>query len=182
MRRRGRGGPEAMPSIFNARDADSYEQTMGRWSRRLAPLFIEHAGVAGGERLLEVGCGTGTLTFALAGTVAFGELTAIDYADVYVAAARAKNRDPRIHIEQGDAVALCFPDAHFDRALSLLVLQFVPEPEAAVAQMRRGTPAGGGVGPGGRGGGGAAIVPRRVFDKAASPRPRPRRLRRALMR
>src|SRR6266404_4301339 len=80
MRRRGRGGPEAMPSMFNARDADSYEQTMGRWSRRLAPLFIEHAGVAGGERLLEVGCGTGTLTFALAGTVAFGELTAIDYA------------------------------------------------------------------------------------------------------
>ena len=33
-----------MPSIFNARDADSYEQMMGRWSRRLAPLFIEHAG------------------------------------------------------------------------------------------------------------------------------------------
>ncbi len=82
-----------MPSIFNARDADSYEQTMGRWSRRLAPLFIEHAGAAAGERLLEVGCGTGSLTFALAGTVAFGELTAIDYADVYVAAARAKNRD-----------------------------------------------------------------------------------------
>ena len=45
-----------MPSIFNARDADSYEQMMGRWSRRLAPLFIEHAGVAAGERLLEVGC------------------------------------------------------------------------------------------------------------------------------
>src|SRR5260370_24804456 len=145
MRRRGRGGPEAMPSIFNARDADSYEQTMGRWSRRLAPLFIEHAGVAAGERLLEVGCGTGSLTFALAGTVAFGELTAIDYADVYVAAARAKNRDPRIHIEQGDAVALCFPDAHFDRALSLLVLHFVPEPGVAVAQMRRGPRGGGGV-------------------------------------
>jgi SAM-dependent methyltransferase len=86
-----------MPSIFNARDADSYEQTMGRWSRRLAPLFIEHAGAAAGERLLEVGCRTGSLTFALAGTVAFGELTAIDYADVYVAAARAKNRDPHPH-------------------------------------------------------------------------------------
>jgi methyltransferase family protein len=107
-----------MPSIFNARDADSYEQTMGRWSRRLAPLFIEHAGAAAGERLLEVGCRTGSLTFALAGTVAFGELTAIDYADVHVAPARAKNRDPRIHIEKGDAVALCFPDAHFDRAVA----------------------------------------------------------------
>ena len=39
-----------MPSIFNARDADSYEQTMGRWSRRLAPLFIEHAGVVAGQQ------------------------------------------------------------------------------------------------------------------------------------
>ena len=78
-----------MPSIFNARDADSYEQMMARWSRRLAPLFIEHAGVAAGERLLEVGCGTGSLTFTLARTAAFAELTAIDYADVYVAAARA---------------------------------------------------------------------------------------------
>src|ERR1700730_18988676 len=156
MPRRGPGGPEAMPSIFTARDADSYEQTMGRWSRRLAPLFIEHAGVAAGERLLEVGCGTGSLTFALAGAVAFGELTAIDYADVYVAAARAKNRDPRIHIEQGDAVALRFPDAHFDRALSLLVLHFVSEPGAAVAQMRRGTRPGGGVAAAGWGAGGGA--------------------------
>jgi ubiquinone/menaquinone biosynthesis C-methylase UbiE len=51
---------------------------MGRWSRRLAPLFIEHAGTAAGERLLEVGCGTGSLTFTLARTVTFVELTAIE--------------------------------------------------------------------------------------------------------
>jgi SAM-dependent methyltransferase len=132
-----------MPSVFNARDADSYEQLMGRWSRRLAPLFLEHAGVAAGERLLEVGCGTGSLTFALARTVPFAELTAIDYADAYVAAARARNQDPRIRIEQGDAAALRFPDAYFDRALSLLVLHFVPEPGGAVAEMRRVTRPGG---------------------------------------
>ena len=156
-----------MPSIFNARDADSYEQTMGRWSRRLAPLFIEHAGVAAGERLLEVGCGTGSLTFALAGTVAFGELTAIDYADVYVAAARAKNRDPRIHIEQGDAVALRFPDADFDRALSLLVLHFVSEPGAAVAQMRRVTRPGGVVAAAVWDSGGGLLAQRMFWDTAA---------------
>ena len=132
-----------MPSIFNARDADSYEQMMGRWSRRLAPLFIEHAGAGAGERLLEVGCGTGSLTFTLARTVAFAELTAIDYADVYVAATRARNRDPRIRIEPGDAVALRFPDAHFDRTLSLLVLHFVPDPARGVAEMRRVTRPGG---------------------------------------
>ena len=59
-----------MPSMFNASDADSYDRMMGRWSRRLAPLFIEHAGAGSGERLLEVGCGTGSLTFTLARSVA----------------------------------------------------------------------------------------------------------------
>ena len=39
-----------MPSMFNARDAANYERLMGRWSRRLAPLFIEHAGLRDGER------------------------------------------------------------------------------------------------------------------------------------
>ena len=38
-----------MPSTFNAHNAESYEQIMGRWSRRLAPLFLEHAGTAPGD-------------------------------------------------------------------------------------------------------------------------------------
>jgi len=132
-----------MPSTFNANDAASYERIMGRWSRRLAPLFIEHAGAATGERLLEVGCGTGSLTFTLADTVKFSELNAIDYAQVYVDAARARNGDPRIRIEQGDAAKLAFPEARFDRALSLLVLHFVADPGGAVAEMRRVTRPGG---------------------------------------
>jgi SAM-dependent methyltransferase len=156
-----------MPSLFNARDADSYEQMMGRWSRRLAPLFIEHAGAAAGERLLEVGCGTGSLTFTLARTVAFAELTAIDYADVYVAAARAQNRDPRIRIERGDAAALRFPDAHFDRALSHLVLHFVAEPALAVAEMRRVTRPGGVVAAAVWDSGGGMIATRMFWDTAS---------------
>jgi SAM-dependent methyltransferase len=132
-----------MSSTFNVRGADSYEQVMGRWSRRLAPLFIEHAGAAAGDRLLEVGCGTGSLTFSLAATVAFAALTAIDYAPVYVAAARARNRDPRVRIEPGDAGALAFPAGAFDRALSMLVLHYVADPTRAVAEMRRVTRPGG---------------------------------------
>ena len=156
-----------MPSMFNARDAASYERMMGRWSRRLAPLFIEHAGAAAGERLLEVGCGTGSLTFTLARTVAFGELTAIDDADVDVEAARARNGDPRIRIERGDATALRFPDAHFDRALSLLVLHFVPEPGVAVAQMRRVTRPGGVVAAAVWDSPGGLIAQRMFWDTAA---------------
>lgn len=43
--------------MFNARDAASYERLMGRWSRLLAPVFIEHAGIADGKDVLDVGCG-----------------------------------------------------------------------------------------------------------------------------
>ena len=133
-----------MPSMFNARDASNYERLMGRWSRRLAPLFIEHAGIADGEEILEIGCGTGSLTFALAEVSRFARLTAIDQSEVYLAAAQAKNRDPRIHLEQGDGCALRFVDAGFDRTLSMLVLpSVVPQPELMVAEMRRVTRPGG---------------------------------------
>jgi ubiquinone/menaquinone biosynthesis C-methylase UbiE len=133
-----------MPSMFNARDAGNYEKLMGRWSRRLAPLFIDHAGIADGEEVLEIGCGTGSLTFALPQAANLAELTAIDHSEIYLTAAQGKNNDPRIHIEQGDGCALRFPDAGFDRALSMLVLPSVlPHPELMVAEMRRVTRPGG---------------------------------------
>jgi ubiquinone/menaquinone biosynthesis C-methylase UbiE len=133
-----------MPSMFNARDADNYERLMGRWSRRLAPLFIEHAGIADVENVIEVGCGTGSLTFTLLQKAALARLTAIDHSEIYLAAAKAKNNDPRINLEQGDGCALRFADASFDRALSMLVLPSVlPQPELMVAEMRRVTRPGG---------------------------------------
>src|SRR5207245_8521648 len=97
-----------MPSVYNARDAGNYEKLMGRWSRRLAPLFIEHAGIADGEAVLEIGCGTGSLTFALLEAAAFGSLTAIDHSEIYLAAAQAKNRDPSISFAPGAGCALRF--------------------------------------------------------------------------
>jgi len=133
-----------MPSMFNARDAGNYERLMGRWSRRLAPLFIAHAGIADGENVIAIGCGTGSLTFALAQAAELASLTAIDHSEIYLAAAQAKNHDARIRLEQGDGCALRFPDAHFDRALSMLVLPSVlPQPEVMVAEMRRVTRPGG---------------------------------------
>jgi ubiquinone/menaquinone biosynthesis C-methylase UbiE len=133
-----------MPSMFNARDAGNYEKLMGRWSRRLAPLFIEHAGIADGEEVLEVGCGTGSLTFTLPQIAALAGLTAIDHSPIYLAAAQARNNDARIRLEQGDGCALRFPDASFDRTLSMLVLPSVlPEPALMVAEMRRVTRPGG---------------------------------------
>jgi ubiquinone/menaquinone biosynthesis C-methylase UbiE len=126
-----------MTSSFNVQDAVGYEQLMGRWSKKLAPLFIDFAGFAGGEKILDVGCGTGSLTFALAKVADLREITGIDFSPVFVEAAAKRNTDPRIKIQQADACALPFKDGTFDRALALLVLHFVPEAGKAVAEMRR---------------------------------------------
>src|SRR5438477_9466122 len=124
-----------MPSMFNARDAGNYEKLMGRWSQRLAPLFIAHAGIADGESVVEIGCGTGSLTFALTEAAALAGLTAIDHSAIYLAASQAKNRDPRIHLEEGDGCALRFADVSFDRAMSMLVLPaVVPDPALMIAE------------------------------------------------
>ena len=126
-----------MTSIFTVHAASGYEQLMGRWSRRLAPKFIDFAGLAGGEKILDVGCGTGSLTFELAKSADLAEIQAIDFSPVFVAAAKEKNSDPRITFSQADATTLPFADKAFDRALALLVLHFVPETGKAVAEMRR---------------------------------------------
>ena len=49
-----------------ASSGDGYELQMGRWSRRLAVPFLDFVGAANDERVLDVGCGTGRLTYALA--------------------------------------------------------------------------------------------------------------------
>ena len=132
-----------MTSEFVVHDAAGYEQLMGRWSKKLAPLFIEFVGVENGEKVLDVGCGTGSLTFALARAADVGEVAAVDYSPVFVEEAIRRNTDPRVTIRQADACALPFEDGTFDRALALLVLHFVPEAGRAVAEMRRAVRPGG---------------------------------------
>ena len=89
-----------MTSQFNVHNAAGYEQLMGRWSQRLARPFIEFAGVEDGEKILDVGCGTGSLTFALARAADLSEIAAIDYSPVFVEEATRRNTDPRIKVRQ----------------------------------------------------------------------------------
>lgn len=124
-------------STFNAIDGDGYEMLMGRWSRRLADRFLDFVGTADGEDVLDVGCGTGCLTFALLHKCQVKQLRGIDFSPAYIAHATRHNQDPRIEFRVGDACKLDFPDRSFDRVLSLLMLHFVPRADEAISEMRR---------------------------------------------
>lgn len=128
---------------FNARDAAQYEQVMGRWSRRMAPLLVDFAQIDAAREVLDLGCGTGSLLFELARTPGRTRVAGLDPAAIYVDAVRARITDPRIDVTLGDARALPFADASFDAVLSQLVLQFIPETDQALREAKRVTRPGG---------------------------------------
>lgn len=131
----------APSSTFIAADGDGYELSMGRWSRRLAELFLDFAGHANDEKVLDVGCGTGSLAFTLAARAPESRITGIDFSQAYVDFAKRRNSErntqARLTFETGDACAMPYGDKSFDRVLSLLVLHYVREPKRAIAEMRR---------------------------------------------
>jgi len=133
----------AVPSAFLASDGDGYELQMGRWSRRLAPKFVEFAGIKNADCVLDVGCGTGCLMSTLALNPNIRSLHGVDLSAVYIAHAKHNSDDSRIQFKVGDACALPFGDQEFDHSLSMLVLQFIPQPEKALSEMRRVTRPGG---------------------------------------
>ena len=115
---------------------------MGRWSIRLAPLFVHFAKITAGGRVLDVGCGTGSLVSAVA-AAPHAAIVGIDPALPSVQYARTRFTDPRITIDHGNALALPYPAGSFDHTLSLLVLMFITHPEKAASEMRRVTRSGG---------------------------------------
>ena len=121
----------------------AYERFMGRWSRELAPLLVTFAGIRDGDAVLDVGSGTGALTTALAARAPSSRIIGIDPAASYVAFARQRHPGERVRFEVGDAQQLRFADASFDRTVSLLVLNFIPDPAKALDEMVRVTRRGG---------------------------------------
>lgn len=154
-------------STFVAHGGEGYERQMGRWSSRLAEPFLDFVGCPDRGAVLDLGCGTGSLAFALARRCNPGRVVGLDFSAPYIEYAKARNRDARLEFEVGDACAMPFPDAAFDHTLSLLVLHFIPGAERAIAEMVRVTRPGGTVAAAVWDARGGFVANRIFFDTAA---------------
>jgi SAM-dependent methyltransferase len=154
-------------STFVSSDGDGYELQMGRWSRRLAPLLIEFAGIGGSVRVLDVGCGTGNLSSCLAQNPEIVRISGLDISQAYIEHAIHRNGDRRLDFQVGDACALPFRDASFDHSVSMLALQFVPGADLAVREMCRVTRPGGTVAAATWDSRGGLVAQRMILDAAA---------------
>ena len=125
---------------------DAYERYVGRWSRPVAAGFVRWLGLPSGLDWIDAGCGTGALASAILAAAAPRRVRGYDLSPDHVAAARARVGDPRAEFGQADATALPDPPHACDAAVSGLVLNFVPEPARALAEMRRVVRPGGVVG------------------------------------
>ncbi|HWD45282.1 MAG TPA: class I SAM-dependent methyltransferase [Actinomycetota bacterium] len=122
---------------------DAYEPYIGRWSRLVARELLRWLALPGGSVWLDVGCGTGALAGAVLAAADPAALVGLDPSPGFVAHARARLGDPRARFVVADARRLPLADAAVDAAVSGLVLNFVPDPAQAVAEMARVTRPGG---------------------------------------
>ena len=119
---------------------DSYDRFMGRFSQELAPAFADFAGVRAGLTAVDVGCGSGVFTEELARRLGAENVAGVDPSPLVEAAV---GRVPGADLRQGAAEALPWPDDSFDAALAQLVVHFMDDPAAGLAEMARVTRAGG---------------------------------------
>ena len=125
--------PDDKPTLWNS--TDSYERYMGRWSRKVAPLFLNWLGAPARKSWIDIGCGTGELTYQIATTCSPSQLMGIDSSEGFVAS--AKEYVPKADFKAGNAVELEIPDSSLDLAVCGLVLNFIPDQQKAVSEMAR---------------------------------------------
>jgi SAM-dependent methyltransferase len=115
--------------------ADAYDRFMGRYSAPLAPVFVDFAGVADGQLVVDVGCGPGALTAELVARLGPAAVAAVDPSAPFVAAVH--ERYPEVRVQQAPAEELPFDDQVFDAALAQLVVHFMADPVAGLREMGR---------------------------------------------
>jgi len=114
-----------------------YEGYMGRWSRPVAREFISWLALPVGGKWLDVGCGTGGLSQTVLHLAEPASIKGIDLSEGFVDFAREHAQDDRVRFDVGDAEGLTDASKSFDAVVSGLVLNFIPHPQRALAEMKR---------------------------------------------
>src|SRR3990172_6347908 len=115
----------------------AYESYVARWSRLVARRFIEWLAIPPAARWLDLGCGTGALTETILRQANPAQVEGIDPSEGYLALAREQVRDPKARFDSGDAGHLSFESGRYDAVVSALVLNFIPNLPAGIAEMVR---------------------------------------------
>jgi SAM-dependent methyltransferase len=114
----------------------TYEDFMGRWSRRLAPQFVSWLRIPRGVHWLDVGCGTGSLAHSICGHADPASVVGCDPANPFVEFAREHSRDARASFVAAGVGSLPRRPGGYGSVTSLLALNFFPDSEGAVREMR----------------------------------------------
>jgi ubiquinone/menaquinone biosynthesis C-methylase UbiE len=118
-------------------DGAAYERMMGTWSRLAGEIFIDWLAPRSGMKWIDVGCGNGAFTELIVQRCGPAEVEGVDPSDAQLAFARSRPAARVARFQQGDALALPFPDDRFDAAVMALVIFFLPDPPKGVAEMAR---------------------------------------------
>ncbi|MGH2805711.1 MAG: class I SAM-dependent methyltransferase [Actinomycetota bacterium] len=126
-----------MTTIERWGSGEAYEAYVGRWSRLVAREFLSWLSPAPQRAWLDVGCGTGVVTATILDGAEPTRITGVDPSEAHIAHARSQTNDPRAEFHSGDAASIPADTDAFDYVVSGLVLNFVPDPAAALLEMSR---------------------------------------------
>jgi len=118
-------------------DGEAYELYVGRWSRRVGPMFLDWLSLPAGLHWVDVGCGTGALTQTILEQSDPSKVTGVEPSEGFLGLARGSIRDHRADFKSGDAMSLPLDDAEVDVVVSGLVLNFVSDQQRALQEMCR---------------------------------------------
>ena len=118
-------------------DGEAYERYVGRWSRRVGPMFLDWLSLPAGLRWVDVGCGTGALTKTILEQSNPSKVTGVEPSEGFLSVARGSIQDRRADFKSGDAMSLPLDDAEADVVVAGLVLNFLSDQHCALQEMRR---------------------------------------------
>ena len=135
--------PSNPASAYHATDGAAYHVFLGRWTERLADATLDALELPDDGAVLDVGCGTGSLALAMARRWPHRRVNGVDVAEPYITFARSRAASGHPIFELAEICSLPYADDAFAAAMAQLVLNFIPDPRAALVEMCRVTRPGG---------------------------------------